>query len=39
MARVAGSEDVYRRMVGESEESWLLGLLAFAIVEEHASSG
>jgi hypothetical protein len=34
MAQVAGSEDVYRRMVEESEESCLLGLMAFAIVEE-----
>jgi hypothetical protein len=34
MAQVAGSEDVYRRTVEESNQSWLLGLLAFAIVEE-----
>ena len=34
MAQVTGSEDVYRRMVEDSEESWLLGLMAFAIVEE-----
>lgn len=34
MAQFAGPEDVYRRMVEEADESWLLGLLAFAIVEE-----
>lgn len=28
------SADVYRELVEESQESWLLGLVAFAIVEE-----
>ena len=29
-----GSEDVYRELVKESSQSWLLGLVAFAVVEE-----
>ncbi|MEK7883345.1 hypothetical protein [Methyloversatilis sp. NSM2] len=29
-----GAEDVYRELVEESQQSWLLGLLAFAVVEE-----
>ena len=29
-----GAEDIYRALVEESNESWLLGLVAFAIVEE-----
>jgi hypothetical protein len=29
-----GAHDVYRELVDESDESWLLGLLAFAVVEE-----
>jgi hypothetical protein len=34
MAQVSGPEDVYRHLVEDADESWLLGLLAFAIVEE-----
>jgi len=34
MAVISGSEHVYRTLVEESEESWLYGLLAFAIIEE-----
>lgn len=34
MPRISNSNDVYRQLVEESEENWLLGLLAFAIVEE-----
>lgn len=34
MARYSGPEDVYRELVEESEENWLSGLVAFAIVEE-----
>lgn len=30
----SGSVDVYRELVEDSQESWLLGLVAFAIVEE-----
>lgn len=30
----SGSADVYRELVEDSQESWLLGLVAFAIVEE-----
>ena len=34
MRKYSGPEDVYKELVDDSEESWLLGLLAFAIVEE-----
>lgn len=34
MAKYSGPEDVYRELVEESEEHWLSGLVAFAIVEE-----
>jgi hypothetical protein len=34
MAQLSGPEDVYRQMVEDADESWLLGLLALAIVEE-----
>jgi hypothetical protein len=34
MAVISGSEQVYRTLVEESNESWLYGLLAFAIIEE-----
>jgi hypothetical protein len=30
----SGAEDIYKELVEESNESWLLGLLAFAVVEE-----
>jgi len=33
-AKYSGEEDVYRELVENSEESWLLGLVAFAVVEE-----
>ena len=32
--RYRGSEDVYEELVEESDQSWLLGLVAFAVVEE-----
>lgn len=32
--RYAGAQDVYRELVEDSNESWLLGLVAFAVVEE-----
>ena len=31
---ISSSEDVYRELIEESEESWLYGLVAFAVVEE-----
>ena len=34
MSQILRSEDVYRQFVEESEEAWLYGLVAFAIVEE-----
>jgi hypothetical protein len=34
MTKYAGAQDVYRELVDESKESWLLGLLAFAVFEE-----
>lgn len=30
----SGAEDTYKELVEESNQSWLLGLLAFAVVEE-----
>lgn len=30
----SGAQDVYRELVEDSKESWLLGLVAFAVVEE-----
>lgn len=29
-----GAEDIYKELVEESDQSWLLGLVAFAIIEE-----
>ena len=34
MPQLSNSKDVYQCLVEESEEDWLLGLVAFAIVEE-----
>ena len=34
MAKYSGSEDIYRELVDDSEENWLYGLVAFAIIEE-----
>lgn len=34
MSKYSGAEDIYRELVELSEESWLLGLVAFAVVEE-----
>ena len=34
MPPYSGSEEIYRELVEESEESWLYGLTAFAIIEE-----
>lgn len=34
MPKYSGPDDVYRELVDESDENWLLGLLAFAVVEE-----
>jgi hypothetical protein len=34
MPQISSSADVYKKLVEESDENWLLGLLAFAIVEE-----
>ncbi|VFN00910.1 MAG: hypothetical protein BECKG1743F_GA0114225_105291 [Candidatus Kentron sp. G] len=34
MKQYFGAEDIYRELVEESDESWLLGLVAFAMVEE-----
>jgi hypothetical protein len=33
-SKYCGAEDVYRELVEDSKESWLLGLVAFAVVEE-----
>ncbi|MEM0955802.1 MAG: hypothetical protein AAGI24_16795, partial [Pseudomonadota bacterium] len=34
MPKYSGASDIYRELVEESDESWLFGLLAFAVVEE-----
>jgi hypothetical protein len=34
MPRYSGAQDVYRELVEDSQQSWLLGLVAFAVVEE-----
>lgn len=34
MEKYSGSEDIYRKLVDDSEENWLYGLVAFAIIEE-----
>ena len=34
MDKYTGPDDIYQELVEESEENWLLGLLAFAVVEE-----
>ncbi|MDB5743465.1 MAG: hypothetical protein JWR68_1780 [Polaromonas sp.] len=34
MDKYSGPDDIYQVLVEESEENWLLGLLAFAVVEE-----
>jgi hypothetical protein len=34
MTKYCGAEDIYRELVEESDQSWLLGLVAFAVIEE-----
>ncbi len=34
MTKYIGAQDIYRELVEDSKESWLLGLVAFAVVEE-----
>lgn len=34
MPQISSSEDVYRHLVEESDENWIYGLVAFAIIEE-----
>lgn len=34
MAKYSGSADIYRDLVEDSDENWLYGLVAFAVVEE-----
>lgn len=34
MKKYSGAEDIYGELVDESDQSWLLGLVAFAVVEE-----
>lgn len=34
MATYTGAQDIYRELVDDSKESWLLGLVAFAVFEE-----
>ena len=34
MTKFTGPEDTYRELVEDSEENWLYGLVAFAVVEE-----
>ncbi|RBB02038.1 hypothetical protein BRM50_19420, partial [Xanthomonas oryzae pv. oryzae] len=34
MPKYSGPDDIYRELVDESDENWLLGLLAFAVIEQ-----
>jgi len=34
MLKLSGPEEIYKELVEDSEESWLLGLVAFAVIEE-----
>jgi hypothetical protein len=34
MSKFSGPEDIYKALVEDSEESWLYGLVAFAVIEE-----
>lgn len=34
MAKFSGPEDIYKELVDDSDESWILGLVAFAVIEE-----
>ena len=34
MTKFSGPEEIYKVLVEDSEESWILGLVAFAIIEE-----
>lgn len=34
MATYSGPDDIYKELVEESEENWLYGLVAFAVIEE-----
>lgn len=34
MKRYSGPEDIYKELVEDSDENWLYGLVAFAVVEE-----
>lgn len=34
MTKFSGSEEIYKELVSDSDESWILGLVAFAIIEE-----
>ena len=34
MDKYSSSEDIYKQLVEDSEEDWLYGLVAFAVVEE-----
>ena len=34
MSKYSGSEDIYKELVDDSDENWLYGLVAFAVIEE-----
>ena len=34
MTKFSGPEEIYKELVQDSEESWLYGLVAFAVIEE-----
>lgn len=34
MAKFSGPEEIYKELVDDSDESWILGLVAFAVIEE-----
>ena len=34
MAKFSGPEEIYKELVEDSDENWILGLVAFAVIEE-----
>jgi hypothetical protein len=34
MTKFSGSEEIYKELVEDSDDNWILGLLAFAVIEE-----
>lgn len=34
MSKYSGPEEIYKKLVEESKEDWLYGLVVFAVIEE-----